>query len=70
MNIDVSKEDIISLIKGSNKGGYTEFSDLIREGLGDIVGAPNERWQWNDTALRVRTEQQLYDLYKRIQSWD
>lgn len=60
MTIDLDKNDLINLVKGT--GGPCTYTNNFNH-IGELTGFPNEKWQWFDYALKEMTEQSLYDLY-------
>ena len=69
MTIELNKEDLIALIKGlSGYESYELADQLSKEGWGDLYGAPNEKWGWNDRAFQVRSIEQLHEFYKRLKA--
>jgi hypothetical protein len=67
MLFDVSKDDLIALIKGLTGYESYEFANqLNKEGWGELAGFPNEKWHWNDRAFQVRSEAQLMEFYNRL----
>lgn len=69
MQIEVTKDDLIALIKGLH--GYEDYlfaDQLSKEGWGELAGFPNEKWYWNENAFKVRSEAQLMEFYNRLKS--
>lgn len=67
MQIELSKQDLIALIKGlTGYEDYTIADQLSKEGWGELTGFPNEKWYWNDKAFQVRSEGQLLEFYNRL----
>jgi hypothetical protein len=67
MQIELSKQDLIALIKGLT--GYEDYmfaAELSKDGWGELTGFPNEKWYWNDRAFQVRSEWQLLEFYNRL----
>lgn len=65
MNVELDKQDLIRLVKGtSNEIGY-ELMDYLKP-IGKLTGFPNEKWYWDEQALKSMTERQLYIVYKKI----
>jgi hypothetical protein len=66
MNVDLSKKDLISLVKGTCPN-MDKTLELQKQGLMEFTGNQwNEDWDWNRTALNKLNEKQLLELYKDI----
>ena len=65
MNVELSKFDLIHLVKGTEPD-YSLFDYCDKLGYyKDSTG-----WKWYDSKLNELTEEQLLDLYKKCQqSW-
>lgn len=66
MTIQVTREDVMALIKGTGgPGAYVHPFNHV----GGLVGYPNERWQWNESALDKMSVSELYALYKELRQF-
>ena len=67
MNVDLNKEDLISLVMGTSPN-YDLMQKPDIQKLGSYSGS-YDRWSWN-SSLNELTESQLYKLYLRCKrSW-
>lgn len=65
MLVELSKEDIISMVKGTyNKIGYGLLDYLSP--VAKLTGFPNERLHWDNEALSKMSEEALYEMYDYI----
>ena len=60
MKKNLDKTDLISLVKGTTPD-YSIMDDDLIKFCGQMVGAPNEKWQWG--SLRRLSEETLWDVY-------
>lgn len=65
MILDLNKDEIISLIKGSSIS-YKQMDIPKIKWCGNYMGGFVDEWRWNDERLRELTEDQLMELYKLI----
>lgn len=61
MVVDLSREDIINLLKGTSPGW--DVMDKIPEGLGYEVGGFVGMWEWHISANNPYTDEELFELY-------
>ena len=61
MKVDLSREDLINLVKGS-RPNYNVIGNEIIEKCGSFYGNYG-RWDWNYGFSEDLTEQQLWDMY-------
>lgn len=67
MNVDLSKEDLVSLVMGKQPETMDKCHRFTGKGLMDFTGNQwNESWEWNKKELVKLSEQELYDLYKSL----
>lgn len=60
MRVNLDKEDLIRLVKGT--GGPGDYSGTF-DFIGRLEGFPNERWVWKDDILNNMKEDVLWDIY-------
>jgi phage pi2 protein 07 len=64
VKIEVSKNELIALIRGLSGGGIDECVALEKAGWMVFDGNGwNESWAWNTRKLEKLTEQELYEFY-------
>lgn len=64
MNIHVTKEDLIAMLKGAKNMSITTAMELEKKGLMKFTGNQwNENWDWVDSELQKMSDEQLYNLY-------
>jgi hypothetical protein len=64
MNIELSKEDLINLVKSVSPSSMQECIDNTNKGLMTFTGNQhNERWSWVDAKLDGMSDGKLYNLY-------
>jgi hypothetical protein len=69
MNVELSKEDLLSLVKGASPY-YSIFDDKRIKPYGHFVGGHAEYWQWSDSALQELSNEQLFEIYQLCKdSW-
>lgn len=62
MNIDLSKKDLVNLVKGQSPYYNVMNNPLVKQ-CGNYVGGFYDKWNWHSTELEKLTEEQLYQLY-------
>lgn len=68
MTVDLDKEDMIKLLKGTGgPPGYRAAEHFSM--LGKLHGFPNEKWYWNDTYLQVCPIETIWDYYQQFKAW-
>lgn len=67
MKVDLTKEDLIILIKGSSPC-YKLMSHPLIAANGYYVGGFVDHWEWNHNAFKNCTEEQVYEVYLLIKS--
>lgn len=69
MKLDLDKDDLISLVKGSNPG-YSVMEHPLVEKHGRF-NASYGNWSWHSFSLEKCTEQELFEIYKICKgSWE
>lgn len=69
MTIEVSKDDIVALLKGFTAWqSYENAIEVERRGAGKLSGSPRERWEWDERFFQMRSDAQLYEFYKYLKS--
>lgn len=62
MTVNLDRQDIISLLKGTKP--YYPVMDKIPKELGSYIGGFTNDWEWNNFDKNVTyTDEQLYELY-------
>lgn len=65
MTIEVTKEDLIYLLKGIYPG-YSIMEELQEKGIGRY--SDSRGWWWEEDLLSSMTEDQLFTLYNRCKA--
>lgn len=69
MTIELSKKDLISLVKGTEPY-YSIMNNALIASVGKYSGGFHDQWDWNGSALALLSEEQLYEIYKLCkESW-
>ena len=64
MKLELSKDDLITLVKTTHPKSLQQAYDLENIGLMRFSGNQwNENWDWNDKELNKMSEEQLFNLY-------
>jgi len=64
MKVDVTKEDLINLLKGTSPKSMQECIDYTDKGLMKFTGSQwNENWDWVVDKLESMSEIELFNLY-------
>ncbi|MBR4589980.1 MAG: hypothetical protein IKO36_04875 [Bacteroidaceae bacterium] len=70
MEVNLSKKDIIHLLRGVEISDYTTlFAVKEMWGLGDYIGGFVDNFEWNSTNSKSwdkYSEEELYELYRKI----
>lgn len=69
MNVNLSKKDIIRLLRGVEIFDYKTVYNLKYLGLGDHIGGFIDSFQWNDVnseSWNKYSEEELYKLYQKL----
>lgn len=61
MVVDLSREDIINLLRGTNPGW--DVMDKIPENLGYEIGGFVGEWKWTISVNDPQTDEELFELY-------
>ena len=61
----MNKELLINAINGTTPS-YTAMDHPLIKPLGDYSGGFNDRWYWNNSVLKTKTEQELIEIYTII----
>lgn len=68
MEIEVTKKDLIRLLRGTIVP-FELWNEMPKD-IGKVQGGgwtdPEWKWDWKDDHFLERTEQELYDLYCKI----
>lgn len=67
MNIEVSKKELIALIRGTEPH-YSIMDDSLVSKVGRYIGGFNDRWEWNNSELNNLSESELLALFIRIKN--
>jgi len=62
MTLELSKRDLVSLVKGVEPH-YDVMDNFIVKKCGSYIGGFNDRWVWSPSNLNELTEHQLLHLY-------
>lgn len=62
MVIELEKEDLVNLVKGSNPH-YNVMNDSLIKQCGSFIGGHHDRWEWDNSSLEKLTESQLWQMY-------
>ncbi|CAG7581665.1 MAG: hypothetical protein SLAVMIC_00955 [uncultured marine phage] len=66
MKIELTREDLIRLVKGTSPNSITECLKLTKEDkMRQIGNQHNYDWVWEGEYLQGLTERQLINLYKK-----
>lgn len=69
MNVNLSKKDIIRLLRGVEIFDYKTVYSLKNLGLGDYIGGFVDSFQWNNVNSKSwskYSEEELYELYRKL----
>lgn len=61
MVVDLSREDIINLLRGTYPGW--DVMDKIPEDLGCEIGGSVGEWEWNISVNNPHTDEELFEIY-------
>jgi len=62
MKVELDRDDLVSLVKGTYPSYEIMDSPLIRLS-GKYVGGFHDKWVWNDKFSPVLTEDNLWEMY-------
>ncbi len=62
MLIDLDREDLIALVKGTQPN-YSVMDDELISSCGAYSGGFNDEWRWNYSFCVGITEEELYNMY-------
>ena len=65
INFQLNRTDIENLLRGTTPP-YEMMEELTKDKLGYYCGGFNDRWVW-DLDKNVKTDEELLQIYKRIQ---
>ncbi len=69
MILDLDKQDLITLVKGSEPN-YSAMDHYLVKASGQMMGAPGEKWQWNEHVLENFSKNELLVVYQVCkESW-
>jgi hypothetical protein len=67
MNVELTKNDFINLVKSTQPNSATTCDKFASVGFMDFTGNQhNEAWEWNEKSLQTLSENNLLDLYLMI----
>lgn len=69
MNVNLSKKDIIRLLRGVEIFDYKTVFELRNLKLGDYIGGFIDSFQWNNVnseSWHKYSEEELYELYRKL----
>ena len=69
MKVDLSKKDVIHLLRGVEIYDYKTMFEIRNMGLGEYVGGFVDSFEWNNTnseSWDKYSEEELYKLYRKI----
>lgn len=69
MNVNLSKKDIIRLLRGVEIFDYKTVFELRNLKLGDYIGGFVDSFQWNNVnsaSWNKYSEEELYKLYQKL----
>lgn len=69
MEVDLSKKDIIHLLRGVEFSDYKTLFELRDMGLGDYIGGFVDNFEWNNTnseSWNKYSEEELYEIYIKL----
>jgi hypothetical protein len=62
MNLELTKEDLIALVKGTSPH-YNVMEHPLIKSNGSYSGGFKDEWNWNYTFDKSLTEEQLFEMY-------
>lgn len=63
---DLDKTDLINLLLSIQTKSMQECDNLTKTGLMEFCGDQhNENWRWNKEKLKIFSENQIFELYKK-----
>lgn len=66
MKVDLSREDLLTLVKATKPNSMTECDNLTKVGKMKFTGNQhNENWEWTAPYLRGLSDSELWNLYKK-----
>jgi len=69
MKVDLSKKDVIHLLRGVEIYDYKTMFEIRNMGLGEYVGGFVDSFEWNNTnseSWDKYSEEELFKLYKEL----
>ena len=69
MEVNLSKKDVIRLLRGVEIPDYKTLFELRDMGLGDYIGGFVDSFEWNGTNSTIwdkYSEKELYELYIKL----
>lgn len=69
MEVNLSKKDVIHLLRGVEAPDYKTLFELRDMGLGKYIGGFVDSFEWNGTnsaSWDRYSEEELYELYRKI----
>lgn len=69
MEVNLSKKDIIHLLRGIELLDYKTIFELRNIGLGEYTGGFVDSFEWNSTNMESwnkYSEEELFKLYKKL----
>lgn len=69
MEVNLSKKDIIHLLRGAEISDYKTLFEVQWMGLGEYTGGFVDSFEWNGAnseSWEKYSEEELYELYRKI----
>ncbi len=69
MEVNLSKKDVIRLLRGTEIPDYKTMFEIRNTGLGDYIGGFVDGFEWNNTnseSWDKYSEEELFKLYKEL----
>lgn len=69
MEVNLSKKDIIHLLRGAEIPDYKILFEVKGMGLGEYIGGFVDSFEWNGAnseSWEKYSEEELYELYRKI----
>lgn len=62
MIVDLDREDLVALVKGTSPN-YKVMDDPIIKRAGRYIGGFHDKWEWNLSASDDYNEEELWHMY-------
>lgn len=69
MEINLSKKDVVRLLRGVEISDYKTLFELRGMGLGEYIGGFVDNFEWNSTnseSWNKYSEEELYEIYIKL----